>query len=340
MCLSPQSLKAQIKGFADVVQVATRYHRLTGMNRILGAIFTLKRSRPKKDAPKESLDHGPDASMMDSCDMSRISANSEADIGVVVIVGGPQYRVGSHRQFVSLSRTLASGGFPVLRFDYRVMGDSTGEMRDFLSVTHDISVAASTMRRELPTIKTVVLWGLCDGATAALLSCHVSTDKQIMGLCLLNPWVRSEVSLARTLVKHYYAQRLLQGAFRAKLVDGGVATTAMAELWRNLRAAWVRPPSPEMTQTVPYQDRMARALGEFRGNTLVLLSGNDYTAKEFTEYIHTDPSWTPLLQHSKIITTEVPVADHTFSGNAARDRVEKLTLEWIEDVIGQQICTP
>ncbi|MEQ8659382.1 MAG: hydrolase 1, exosortase A system-associated, partial [Gammaproteobacteria bacterium] len=39
--------------------------------------------------------------------------------GVVVIVGGPQTRVGSHRQFVLLARRLAAAGYPVLRFDYR-----------------------------------------------------------------------------------------------------------------------------------------------------------------------------------------------------------------------------
>ena len=45
-----------------------------------------------------------------------------ADTGVIVIVGGPQYRVGSHRQFVLLSRALAAAGYAVLRFDYRGMG--------------------------------------------------------------------------------------------------------------------------------------------------------------------------------------------------------------------------
>jgi hypothetical protein len=38
--------------------------------------------------------------------------------GVVIIVaGGPQYRVGAHRQFVVLGRELARQGIPVLRFD-------------------------------------------------------------------------------------------------------------------------------------------------------------------------------------------------------------------------------
>ncbi len=52
-------------------------------------------------------------------------------IAVLVVVGGPQYRAGSHRQFVLLARRLAAAGFPVLRFDYRGMGDSTGAARTF-----------------------------------------------------------------------------------------------------------------------------------------------------------------------------------------------------------------
>ncbi|MFB1029241.1 MAG: hydrolase 1, exosortase A system-associated, partial [Thauera sp.] len=51
-------------------------------------------------------------------------------LGVLVVVGGPQYRVGSHRQFVLLARALAKSGVPCMRFDYRGMGDATGEMRD------------------------------------------------------------------------------------------------------------------------------------------------------------------------------------------------------------------
>ena len=63
-----------------------------------------------------------------------------AKTGIVVIVGGPQYRAGSHRQFVLLSRSLAAAGYAVLRFDYRGMGDSEGQQRNFEAVSADISV--------------------------------------------------------------------------------------------------------------------------------------------------------------------------------------------------------
>ena len=39
-----------------------------------------------------------------------VAAPEAARVGVLVIVGGPQYRAGSHRQYVLLSRRLASAG--------------------------------------------------------------------------------------------------------------------------------------------------------------------------------------------------------------------------------------
>ena len=55
--------------------------------------------------------------------------SADARRAVVVLVGGPQYRVGSHRQFVLLARELCRRGIAVLRFDFSGMGDSDGEHR-------------------------------------------------------------------------------------------------------------------------------------------------------------------------------------------------------------------
>ena len=44
---------------------------------------------------------------------------------VVIVVGGPKYGVGSHRQFVTTARYVAAAGYPVLRFDYPSKGDSS-----------------------------------------------------------------------------------------------------------------------------------------------------------------------------------------------------------------------
>lgn len=249
-----------------------------------------------------------------------------ADLGVVIVVGGPQTRVGSHRQFVLLSRALAADGFPTLRFDYRGMGDSTGEQRNFEAIAPDIRFAIDTLQTACPTAKRIVLWGLCDAAAAALLYCDSTHDSRIAGLCLLNPWVRSAASLAKTQVKHYYGQRLLQKEFWLKLLSGRLnITSSVAELLRKLNQA-----TTKAQQHLGFQERMARGLKNFPGKTLLILSGDDYTAKEFLEYSAMSANWRGLLDRPTLTRIAIPEADHTFSSQEWRETVENVCLEWVK----------
>jgi exosortase A-associated hydrolase 1 len=250
-----------------------------------------------------------------------------AQTGVVIAVGGPQYRAGSHRQFVLLARKLTAAGYAVLRFDYRGMGDSTGPSANFMAASPDIGAAIDALQTHAPQIRHVVLWGLCDAASAALMYVEGSKDPRVSGLCLLNPWVRSNASLARTQVKHYYAQRLLQRAFWVKLLSGKVALNALAGLARNVRAATAKE-LPTQTHT-SFQDRMATAWLQFGGPLLLVLSGEDYTAKEFIEYAGTHASWAQAFQHPHLERHDLPTADHTFSAPSASRQVEDITVHWL-----------
>lgn len=249
-----------------------------------------------------------------------------ADLGIVVVVGGPQTRVGSHRQFVLLARALAAAGHPALRFDVRGMGDSNGAQRNFEHITPDIAAAIDALRELCPAVRRIVLWGLCDAASAALLYCEETRDPRIAGLCLLNPWVRSEATLAKTQVKHYYGQRLLQREFWAKLLSGRLnILAALAELLRKLGQASSRSaPAPG------FQERMARGWNHFTGPILLILSGDDYTAKEFLEYAAGAPSWRGLLEQAGITRVDVAGADHTFSSQQWRNSVENACLDWLK----------
>jgi exosortase A-associated hydrolase 1 len=261
-----------------------------------------------------------------------------AETGLIVIVGGPQYRVGSHRQFVLLSRALAAAGYAVLRFDHRGMGDSEGQQRDFETVSADIASAIDALQARIPSVKQVALWGLCDGASAALLYCHETHDPRVSGLCLLNPWVRSEASLARTQVKHYYAQRLMQKEFWFKLLSGKVALGALSGFIQKLRLL-TSGPSQQTTVKETFQQRMAVAWHGFSGRRLLLLSEEDYTAKEFLEHVGEDPAWKNALTNPHLVCHALQGADHTFSDAGSGAMVENLTLAWlVSQTNGSQQC--
>ena len=258
-----------------------------------------------------------------------------ARAGLVIIVGGPQYRAGSHRQFTLLARRLAREGVAVLRFDYRAMGDSDGPKIDFENTRPDIGAAIDLLISRCPEVREVALWGLCDGASAGLLYAGASDDARVTGLVLLNPWVRSDATLARTQVRHYYGQRLLQGEFWIKLLRGGVGVGgALRELAGKLRlsARHARVAAPGST----FQARMADALRRYRGRVLLILSGADFTAKEFVEHAGADAAWSGLLQRANLRRLEIPAADHTFSTAAWRAQVEEATLAWLADAGGRQ----
>lgn len=253
----------------------------------------------------------------------------EADTGVVIVVGGPQYRVGSHRQFVLLARALAQAGHPCLRFDLRGMGDSEGSPRSFEACSEDIGAAVDALLAAQPQLRRVVLWGLCDAASASLMYWDQTRDARVSGLCLANPWVRSETSLAVTHVKHYYLQRLQSADFWRKLLSGAVAWRAVVDLLANLRLATRRTQTEGADAKLPFQGRMARAWHQFDGPLLLLLSGTDYTAKEFLETVASAPAWQAALGRAGLCRRDLPQADHTFSLPADQAEAERLTIAWL-----------
>lgn len=249
---------------------------------------------------------------------------------VLVVVGGPQYRVGSHRQFVQLARALAQAGHVTMRFDVRGMGDATGTLHAFEAIDDDIDAALAAFRAALPAGTPIALWGLCDGASAALMYVERHPEARLAGVAIANPWVRSSQSLARTQVKHYYGQRLLQREFWAKLLRGGVGISALGGLLSNLRAARsANTAHSARAGAGTFQQRMARGLVALEAPALLLLSEHDYTAREFEEFTAGDPDWQAALARVPPLRVQVPGADHTFSQPDARREVERATASWL-----------
>jgi uncharacterized protein len=295
-------------------------------------------SRPRlgdagSDRDMADLSYSERAVAFDCCGERLVGVLAEpetsTDVGVVVVVGGPQYRVGSHRQFVSLARKLAAAGVAVLRFDYRGMGDSTGAGRSFDDVVPDIAAAIDTLAT-VGSIRRIVLWGLCDAASAALLYCQSTRDTRVAGIVLLNPWVRSDATIAKTHLKHYYSQRFGQKEFWAKLARGEVnVAAALRSLAGNISAAGAGRGTAGNSDSAAFQDRMADGLEAFAEPVLILLSGRDLTAKEFVEWARGSPRWRSLLDRTSVERRDIADADHTFSEVQWRTEAEQHTLHWL-----------
>ena len=158
-----------------------------------------------------------------------------ANCAVLLVVGGPQYRIGSHRQFVLLARALAAAGIPCLRFDVRGMGDSSGEMRSFETLDADIAAGRQALAHHSGT-EHIVLWGLCDAASAIAMYLDKADAGPPAAVILLNPWVHTEAGEAAARVKHYYLQRLFSADLWRKITNGEFKLLAsVRDLFSNVR---------------------------------------------------------------------------------------------------------
>ena len=243
--------------------------------------------------------------------------------GVVIVVGGPQYRAGSHRQFTLLARALAAQGIAALRFDVRGMGDSEGTARPFEDIGADLRAAIDTFMAQVPALREVVLWGLCDGASAAAL--YARHDRRVSGLALLNPWVRTEAGAATATIKHYYRARLFDKAFWHKLASGKFdAGAAVRSAFGLARSAIAAAPA---ASALP--DQVYQGLAGFDGKLLVMLSGADLTAQEFADASTATDAWRRLMAHGRVTRHLLPGADHTCSRRDWHDQVAAWTADWL-----------
>ena len=216
--------------------------------------------------------------------------------GVLVISGGPQYRVGSHRHYTLLARLLAPRGIPVMRFDYRGMGDSEGEPRRFDGINDDIRAAVKEFSMQMPDMQEIVLWGVGDGATAAALYAH--TDARVRGLVLLNPWAGGG------------------GAAHPNLLPNLLSRFGEIGFWKKVGSRHAVAVDPEM----PMPQRIIASLACFEGAALVVVGGADAIGREFADLMERND--TPCRR------VTIAGADHTFASREWRDEVAELSANW------------
>lgn len=263
-------------------------------------------------------------------------AKPDARRGVVIVVaGGPQYRAGAHRQFVSLARKLAARGYPVLRFDLRGMGDSAGDHLGFQQSDADIRAAIDALLKHEPGLDSVVLLGECESASGILF--YAYRDPRARGVVLVNPWVRTEGGRAEVIMKHYYLSRLTSKEFWRKVFGGQFSPLeSLRSFGETFRAYMGGRKLRRVTASdgadiasLPLPVKTAVGLRRFNGQVLILMSGNDYIAREFDEVIRSSQAWVGLLDNPRVLRKDLAGADHTFSRAEWKRQASDWVCEWV-----------
>lgn len=140
-------------------------------------------------------------------------------IGIVLLSGGgwiPSTQ--RNRMYVELARRLAEVGYDVLRFDYRGVGESTGETRMFdLMTPHTPEVLAAVEALRSRGVDGIGLVGTCYGGRMALHATGSVDDLRVMAISCIP-------------VEDY------PGASEGILWHGRQAMSR--DVWRRLRKKW------------------------------------------------------------------------------------------------------
>ena len=151
---------------------------------------------------------------------------------------------------------------------------------------------------------------------------------------LLNPWARTEHSQAETHLRHYYLKHLTDRDFWARLASGQVSPgKSIRSLLADLKKVFARrlgkPQDTGASRAADFRLRMLAGLQKFSGDTLVVISELDLTAREFVDMTTRSKDWQALLGADSISVRRFAGADHTFSTQAHRQALERLTGEWL-----------
>lgn len=262
---------------------------------------------------------------------------SSVGVGVVIVVaGGPQYRVGVSRQFVMLARFLTEQGITVLRFDHRGTGDSEGSCRGFMDMGADIECAVDALLGSSSGIEKTLLWGECESATALAFYAHL--DSRVSGLFLVNPWIRTEEGEAKAYLKHYYWSRLFDKSLWEKIFSGQFSPIESCKSFFKMSKKIIATGREEKSTAVsidqlPLPDRLEKCIGLYEGSVCIVTSGRDFIAKEFTDYAGQSKEWKSYIASGRVSIDVMIEADHTFSRIEWRSELFDRTKSWVNNTI-------
>ena len=222
--------------------------------------------------------------------------DGELPVGLLIVTGGNELRSGAFSGQALLAQQLSERGYPVLRFDRRGVGDSTGTNGGFRTAGPDIAAAFAAFRDQKPGLRRIVGYGLCDGAAALMLEGGAGCD----ALVLANPWTFENEyndSLPPAAIRERYRRKLADPREWLRAARGEVSVLKLSQ---GLKQAFASP----ARENALLAD-MKSGLADFGGDIRFLVSGRDRTGLAFAN------AWG---EDTRIATFNG--ADHAFSSLA------------------------
>ncbi|MDM7954997.1 hydrolase 1, exosortase A system-associated [Blastomonas sp.] len=248
---------------------------------------------------------------------------ADGTTGLLIVSGGNEIRSGAHAGMAALAAAVAAAGHPVMRYDRRGIGDSTGANAGFDASADDITAAVQAMRAEVPTLTRLVAFGNCDAASALAL---YGPAAGIDALVLANMWTLEiesdegdETEAAATMtagaIRSRYLAKLKDPRELWRLASGGVN---LGKVVRGLKQATAK------TEVTGLAAKLGQALADMPLPTKLLVAEHDRTALWFLEHWDSEP-FTPARTNPNITTARLDSGSHSFA--SADDKA------WLRDRI-------
>ena len=143
--------------------------------------------------------------------------------GLLIVSGGTEIRAGAFAGMARLAARLAmEAGVPVLRYDRRGIGDSSGQDRGWRNSGDDIAAARAALHAAQPGLRRVIGFGICDAASALMLH-----GAGLDGLVLVNPWTFVDdagdtITHSPGTLRRRYLSRLIDPQSLWRLISGQI----------------------------------------------------------------------------------------------------------------------
>tara|TARA_R110001606_G_scaffold105716_3_gene230043 strand:+ start:34960 stop:35781 length:822 start_codon:yes stop_codon:yes gene_type:complete len=260
-----------------------------------------------------------------ACEHGMLAATLDGGKGptaLLIVSGGNEIRSGAHSGMARLALRISEQGFPVLRYDRRGIGESSGDNQEFLGSAEEIAAAVKFLRQEQPHVKSVIAFGNCDAATALAL---FGPAAGIDGYILANPWVieasnepdTAEPTMSAGAIRSRYWDRIKNPRTIIDLLSGKID---FGKLLKGLKQA----ARSEETSALSLQLR--DALSGLDENTHILLAKRDTTARAFLAAWNS-PDFESVRRQSAVTVDTLDSASHSFADEAAKNWLTEKLLE-------------